>query len=156
EVAHEYAAHPAAAHVVRLVYRASVYDHPGKADRHHVVAPVGGESLDRRHHARRGQRWTGRDLAWPPVPAREHLHVRAADVDDQDLRPAAHHVGHCHPPICAVSATASGGPQLPGSYSRTGVAVPRMGWTTAHAASTASSRANSVASPAMASPSRRS
>jgi len=47
----EIEAHPATAQVVRLGHRAPVDDHPGKADRHHVVAPAGGEPLDLRHHA---------------------------------------------------------------------------------------------------------
>ena len=51
---------------------------------------------------------------------------------------------------------ASAGPQVPGSYSYTGVASFRIGSTAAQAASTSSSRANSVASPAIASPMRRS
>src|SRR5207237_8913272 len=88
-----------------------------------------------RPHACADQVWTGGHLRRLGLPAREPVHVRAADVDAQDLGPAAQHVGHCHPPISAVSAAASGGPQLPGSYSCTGVADPRMGWTTAHAAS---------------------
>src|SRR5580704_9553675 len=64
--------------------------------------------------------------------------------------------GWYHPPTSSVSGSASLGPHVPGSYSRTGVTSPRIGCTTAHAASTASSRANSIPSPDMASVSSRS
>lgn len=46
--------------------------------------------------------------------------------------------GQCQPPASAVSRSASAGPQVPGSYSKSGVCVPRIGSTIAHDASTAS------------------
>src|SRR5439155_1003528 len=80
----------------------------------------------------------------------QDLHVRPADVDDQDLH-GAPPTGACQPPTSVVSASASAGPHAPGAYSRTGVESSRIGWTTRHAASTPSSRAKSIASPAIAS-----
>ena len=59
--------------------------------------------------------------------------------------------GLCQPPTSAANRSASEGPQLPGWYSSRGVASPRIGSTIAHAASTASSLTNSVATPRIAS-----
>src|SRR5262249_18003153 len=59
-------------------------------------------------------------------------------------------------PMPAMRLSASDGPQVPGAYSWTGEAVPRIGSTMRHASSTASSREKSVASPRAASPRRRS
>jgi polyphosphate glucokinase len=66
------------------------------------------------------------------------------------------HSGVFHPPTSFVSSSASFGPQVPGSYSYIGLGPWMTGSTIAHAASTTSWRAKSVASPAMASPSSRS
>src|ERR1700730_1946448 len=65
-------------------------------------------------------------------------------------------LGLCQPPSSAIMRSASVGPQVVGSESWTGVALPKAGSTTLQAASTLSSRTNSVGSPRSASPSRRS
>ena len=62
--------------------------------------------------------------------------------------------GHVHPPPTRLLASA--GPALPHSYTNNGFPCSRTGFTIAHAASTASWRANSVGSPSIASPIRRS
>src|SRR5438477_12645140 len=64
--------------------------------------------------------------------------------------------GLCQPPASATMASAALGPQDPASYSSGRVGISRDGSTTRHAASTPSSRANSMPSPRMASPIRRS
>src|SRR5690348_11042128 len=64
--------------------------------------------------------------------------------------------GLCQPPSPAMIPSASGGPHVFGSYSASGVALPRIGSITRQAASTPSSRANSETSPRIASPSNRS
>src|SRR5215210_3058242 len=51
--------------------------------------------------------------------------------------------GLCQQPSLSTINSASGGPHVPGSYSRTGAISSRMGSTTRHAASTQSSRVNS-------------
>jgi dienelactone hydrolase len=66
------------------------------------------------------------------------------------------HGGVFQPPTSATSRSACDGPQVPGSYGWTSPAPCRSGSTIAHACSTVSCRANSVASPAIASPRRRS
>src|SRR6266478_1406307 len=66
------------------------------------------------------------------------------------------HSGVFHPPTLATSASASFGPHVPGSYSYIGLGPWITGSTIAHAASTTSWRAKRVASPSIASPSRRS
>src|SRR6185295_130107 len=55
-----------------------------------------------------------------------------------------------------ATASASGGPHVPGAYWWTGVALPSTGSTIVHAVSTSSSRTNSIGSPRSASPIRRS
>src|SRR5438445_3334487 len=65
-------------------------------------------------------------------------------------------LGLCQPPSPAMIWSASIGPHVFGSYSWTGVAFLNTGSTALHAASTPPSRTNNVASPRMASPSRRS
>ena len=88
---------------------------------------------------------------------REQLETRS----EKDLAPvasgeAAAGAGSDQPPS-ATSWRASSGPQLPWSYSYSGVtSSPMTGSTTRHSASTASWRANSSVSPCMASPSSRS
>ena len=56
----------------------------------------------------------------------------------------------------AMSSSASGGPQLPAVYVQSGAGLSSTGWTTFHARSTPSSRANRVWSPSIASWRRRS
>src|SRR6516164_556324 len=55
--------------------------------------------------------------------------------------------GFCQPPSRSMICSASGGPQVFGAYVWTGVTFPSTGSTTAHAASTESSRTKSDASP---------
>jgi hypothetical protein len=62
----------------------------------------------------------------------------------------------CQPAVPAAMRSVSAGPQLPGSYSSTGTLACSVGSTNCQAVSTRSCRANSVASPIIASPSRRS
>src|SRR3989442_2350724 len=153
----EVEAHPAAAEVPRLGDRMPVDDRSGIADGDVVVGPVGRQTLHDGDHAPGRHRRSGVGLAVLALPRRQDLHVRPADVDDQYLhdtppRPS----GECQPPTSAVSALASSGPHVPAAYARTAVGSSRIGCTTCHAASTPSSRAKSIASPAIASTRRRS
>src|SRR5256886_7561937 len=60
---------------------------------------------------------------------KKNMHVRPADVYDQDLH-GAPPTGTCQPPTSVVSASASAGPHVPAAFSRTGVGSSRIGWTT--------------------------
>src|SRR3982074_2620144 len=64
--------------------------------------------------------------------------------------------GSCHASASLTTSFAAEGPQVPDSYSSTGLPAVNTGATTRHAASTESSWVNSEVSPRMASPSRRS
>src|SRR5262249_34015292 len=122
------------------------------ADRDVVVGPARRQALHHRDQASGGHLWSGVGLAVLAPARREDLHVHPANVDYQYLHgTAGEPSGACQPPTSAVSAAASSGPHVPGAYSRTGVRSSRIGCTTLHAASTPSSRAKSVASPAIAS-----
>jgi hypothetical protein len=87
----EIESHPAPAEVPGLGDRLAVQHRAGIADRDDVVAPVRGELLDRGDHAPRRQLGARRNLARLALPGREHLHVRAADVDDEDLHRRPQH-----------------------------------------------------------------
>src|SRR5262249_13208327 len=77
-------ARPAAAEVVRLGKHVPVDDRSGIADGDLAVGPVGRQTLHGGHHAPGRHRRSGVDPAMVALPRRQDLHVRPADVDDQD------------------------------------------------------------------------
>src|SRR6185436_18357100 len=76
---------------------------------------------------------------------------RAVAHQEEPRHQGLHHCGVFQPPTSATRRSACAGPQVPGSYSNSGLGPWITGSTMAHAASTTSCRAKSVASPDMAS-----
>src|SRR5262249_22951000 len=77
------------------------------------------------------------------------------DVVRRGHRPPSFADGSCQRSSAGSSFAVLAGPQVPGAYSSTGTAFPRIGSTMRQAASTLSWRANTVVSPSMAAPSSR-
>jgi hypothetical protein len=77
--------HPTAAQIVRLGGRSVMHDWTRIADRHDIVFPVVGESLDARDHLSRRHRRSGLDFVLLLFAVGENLDVGAADVDGQDI-----------------------------------------------------------------------
>ncbi len=111
--------HPSATQVVRLGHRPAVRDHSGIADRDDIIPPVGRHPSDRRHHRVGCHLRAGGELTRRPLTGRQHLHVRATDVDHEDAATgrvrAGQHTGSSHSRVPVVSCRARSGPQLPGS-----------------------------------------
>ena len=74
---------PACTEVTWLRNRTTVEDRSWKADRHRVVRPLRGNGLDAVDHLLGGERGPRGELSRLLLSGGEHLHVGAADIDDQ-------------------------------------------------------------------------
>src|SRR6185503_1913653 len=118
----------------------------GVANRDVIVLPSRSRLFHAAHHSARRQRRTGIEPPRFLLAVDEKLHVSAAHIDHQHLHSflptTAASTRSIQPAGSSRSRPASAGPQVPGSYSYTGVALSRTAFTIRHCASIASSRAN--------------
>src|SRR5439155_3481243 len=83
----EIEADPAAAEVMRLAQRAAVENRAGITNRYRVIFPAGRRLSNFIDHFLRGHIRAGRNFEVSLVAGGQHLHVRATNIDDQNLEP---------------------------------------------------------------------